>query len=75
MDDDDALARSARPRGAVTVVQDTALAARDSGGMLPPPRPQDVAADRRASVVSQSSIPPVPVDMIAANLPNETRMQ
>ena len=53
----------------------TAFAARDSGAMFPPPAPQDDAAERRASVTSEPSAPPVPVDITTAHRPAAATMQ
>ena len=52
----------------------TALAARDSAAILPPPLTER-ASDSNASVTSASSIPPVPVAMITAHLPIPTIRQ
>lgn len=51
--------------------QVTALAARDSGAMLLlfPLVVQSLAAESNASVISESSIPPVPVDINTAHFP------
>ena len=53
-------------------VQVTALAARESGAMLPPLLLDD-AAESKASVTSESSRPPVPVEMTTAHFPIAAR--
>ncbi len=55
MDDDDRNNRLRMRRG--MEVKDTFLAACDSRAMLLPLRPQDIEDDRRASVISELSIP------------------
>lgn len=55
-------------------VHATALAARESGAMLPPFL-HETAEERRASVTSESSGPPVPVDMMTAHFPTAARRQ
>ena len=58
-------------------VQVTALAARDSGAAFPPGEPslQDDAAESKASVISESSNPPVPVEITTAHFPTAARIQ
>ncbi len=55
MDDDDRNNRLRMRRG--MEVKDTSLAACNSRAMLLPLRPQDMDDDRRASVISELSIP------------------
>ena len=54
-------------------VQDTALAARESGAILPPFLQED-AAESKASVTSESSGPPVPVEIRTAHFPMAARI-
>ena len=69
-DDDDFNSRCLRTRDDHV----TALAARDSGAILPPSL-QDTDTDRSASVTSESSSPPVPVEIMTQHRPIAAMMQ